>query len=540
MIAEVIPRLRSIRKLQILDYHIPYHLPIHVGMSVEVPFRSKKIPGVVVKIKTISSAKGVREITRIISDAQGLSPVQIELMFHLAAYTHAPLSTALQTVMAEQPIRKGKKTVAPLTPALTHAPTTATVSTNRLPLLKKTLQTLVEKKGPLVLRYSEAAELIVLIRGLVKRGGPQLILVPHEGSLTYWSQILKEFDPVIIRSQLSKLALQEIWQKAQSGQPHIFIGTRRAIFLPPDAMRSIVVLDEHDESYHQGQNPRYDARDLAGWLSKKLGIPCVFASPAPRIVSTYRFPLLDIALPPAIPAHIVNLHEWWTSGGTGICTQQLLDWIETKSPTVVVFNRRGMYRLLKCSECKLIIPLPHPGACPHCHSLRLQPIGIGTQRIVEVLRRQFPDRHIERWDADSLHAPPAADILVSTSYGLLRLDWKHYASIAVISVDHQLSIPDFRSTERVFSFLTNLVRTNKPVLLQTASPDHPAIQLALRQEFGIFYEQELATRKKFHYPPFGIVASIIDSARHTIQTRKYESLAEIPPLPEGQILDIIE
>lgn len=538
MIAEVIPRLRGIRKLEILDYLVPPKVQVTPGITVEIPFRSQTILGVVVKIKTSSESRRLKSIVRVADEETSLSPLQIELVYHVSQRTGAPLSTCLLTVIQAGGLgqnRKGSEVAEKMRPVSA----VATVNKQRLPVLKKTVNRIQSKKEPVVLRYDQVHELVAIASLLATQTTPCLILVPHEEALDWWSKQLRHLNPIIYSSRNKITQQRKIFQAVRSGQAKIIIGTRGAIFLPPDLWQIIFVVDEEHTSYHQDQNPRFQTVELASWLAQGLGIPCVLSSQAPRVMNAYQFTFLDIAQPPTTPIQVIDLQEWWSSGSSGLLTDNFLAWIRTHLPAVVVYNRKGEFRWLRCQDCKQLSPVD-TSECSHCQSVRLQPSGMGNQKIEQLLKQLFPDLCIDRWDADSNTERPTGDILLTTSFGLPRIPWKEYGGIGIISVDHQLAIPDFRTNERTLSFLTQLMRTNLPVCLQTSSPNHPVIRAAVSQDYATFYQADLEIRKKLSYPPFGQLVQYINTKTRVSTVRKFPPESPPPLPPEGSVLDILE
>lgn len=539
MIAEVIPRQRGIRKLEILDYLIPGQMQIEPGMTVEIPFRTQTIFGVVVKIKTSSESKRLKSITRLVTEEMSLSPLQIELVYHVSKRTGAPLSTCLLTVIQAGSVGQNRKEIShPETEVIQS--TTTRISRQRLPVLKKTVARIQNKKEPVVLKYSQIEELVAIASLLSAQASQFLILVAHEEALRWWKNRLHHLIPIIYSSRNKITEQRQLFQAVRSGQAKVIIGTRGAVFLPPDHLEAILVVDEEHTSYHQDQNPRFQAVELATWIAQGLQIPCVLSSQTPRVSSSYQFSNLDISLMPTNPVHLINLQDWWTSGQSGLITDNLLAWIRTHLPVVLVYNRKGEFRWLRCLDCQQLSPL-RTSTCPHCQSIRLKPGGVGNQKIEQILQQVLPDLSVHRWDADTLATSrPTGDILLTTSYGLSRIPWKEYAGIGVISVDHQLAIPDFRTNERTLGFLNQLISTNLPVCIQTSSPSHPVITTAVSQDYSSFYEAEVALRKKLHYPPFGQVVEYIDTLTKKTTIRKFASELPLPLPPEGSVLDILE
>lgn len=542
MIAEVIPRLRTIRKLEILDYAVPVGLTVQPGMTVIIPFRSKSIFGLVVKLKTSSEAKHLRQIESLVKQEASLSPLQVQLVYEVAKQTGSSLSVALLTVLQRgqlTPLRSRKKPVVKelIKP---QAQVATTISKQRLPLLKKTVQRVKNSTTPVVVRYSQPEDLIAAVSLLTSQPGTHLILVPQDELLDWWQQKLKHRQPVVFSSTLKRTAQLQLVDQLRTGKAQVVLGTRGALFLPPDQLTSITIIDEEHTAYHQEQNPRLQTVSLAVWLSQQLHIPCALVSRSPRIASAYTYPLLDITQPLKTEPQVIDLQAWREHGGRGWFTPVFLTWIQNHLPVLLIFNRKGHFSWLRCQDCQHILPIGPFTHCPRCQSLRLRPSGQGNQQLEEVLSSLLPGVRVTHWDADSPHPPPPADILLTTNFAFNRINWTQFKGVGVVSVDHQLAIPDFRSNERVLAQLTQIVLSQRPICLQTSSPDHPVIQAAVTQNYAGFYDYELAIRKKLGYPPFGVMVEYINVQSRTTQLQKFRSLADIPPPAEGVVLDILE
>lgn len=541
MIAEVIPRLRTPKRLEILDYIIPSSVQVQPGMTVEVPFRNKIILGVVIQLKTTSNTIHLRSIQGILTQEESLSPLQIQLVFHLSQLTGAPLSTCLLSVLQSGQLPTHRKRKTKQSSGVPVAKQVKTIASSRLPLLKKTAQRLAISTRPMVVRFSQATDVLALVSSLTIRPGPHLILVPHEEALRWWLTHLQHRHPEPFSSQISKTEQRSLIQKIKQGQLAVVIGTRGSILLPPDYWTSITIIDEENSAYHQDQNPRFSAIQVATWLSQQLKIPCVLFSQSPRIVSAYRFPLVDISQSLTQEKRIIDLQSWREQGGRGWLSDDFLNWIQQHSPAVLFFNRTGQFKWLLCENCRQFMPIVHQGPCSRCGALSLKLGGMGTQRLEQSLKQFFPSHEVYRWDGDSPETPPAkTDILLTTSFGLSRIDWKHFQGVGIVSVDHQLAIPDFRTNERVFAYLTSILNSRLPFCLQSSSPEHAVIQAAITQNYAALYDQELSTRKKLAYPPFGVVVEFIQTATRQKILKKFQTLEQLPKLPDGTVLDILE
>lgn len=219
---------------------------------------------------------------------------------------------------------------------------------------------------------------------------------------------------------------------------------------------------------------------------------------------------------------------------------------------ILFLNRRGAASFVICRDCGHVVrcercdlPLtyhsaasalvchhcnhrePSPATCPACGSARIRYLGVGTQKVEEVVKEMFPSARTLRWDRDAVRQPKAydellehfirgrADILIGTQMIAKGLDLPRVTLVGVISADTALYLPDFRAAERTFQLLAQVAgRAGRSVLggrviIQTYTPQQPCIQAASRHDYTVFYERELAFRREHGYPPFSRMARLI-------------------------------
>jgi primosomal protein N' (replication factor Y) len=178
-----------------------------------------------------------------------------------------------------------------------------------------------------------------------------------------------------------------------------------------------------------------------------------------------------------------------------------------------------------CHGCGLVNRLP--GACPECGAPGLVQRGTGTQRLEEQVRRSFPDAAVARMDTDTMRARGShertldafrnrqIDILVGTQMIAKGLDFPTVMLVGVVNADAALHLADFRAAERTCQLVTQVAgRSGRGplggrVVVQTSSPDHPAIRAAAAHDYEAFVRSELPIREALLYPPFGHVVRLV-------------------------------
>jgi primosomal protein N' (replication factor Y) (superfamily II helicase) len=401
------------------------------------------------------------------------------------------------------------------------------------------------------------------------RGAGALLLVP-EIALTpaMAGQFFSRFGDrvAILHSAFTDVERTDQWRRIRSGAASVVVGTRSGVFAPVRNLRLIVVDEEHDGSYKQEENPRYNGRDVAIVRAQAAGACVVLGSATPSLESRYnaergKYTLLElpgrIEARPMPAVKLIDMRqEFLETRKQDTFSRQLIDAIggrlENGEQTIVLLNRRGFSSFVacracgervQCINCSLTLTfhkrdrrlLCHycgyaekvPGACPKCASEHVYFLGIGSEKVEEELHRAFPTARIARLDRDTVtgkrHYETILqefregnyDILVGTQMIAKGHDIPNVTLVGVVSADLGLSMPDFRAAERTFQLLTQVAgragRGNVPgiVLIQTINPDHYAVQMAAAQDYQAFYQKELHFRRMMHYPPFSAMANVL-------------------------------
>ena len=338
------------------------------------------------------------------------------------------------------------------------------------------------------------------------------------------------------------------------------MGARSALFAPLSKIGLIVVDEEHDASYKQGDSiPRYNARDAAIVLGKIKGCPVLLGSATPSIESMYnalndKYHLLNLperidnAKMPKI--ELVNvIVERKKKRMENVFSKTLLDKIEDrinkKEGTIILQNRRGFSTQIFCDDCGEIeictncsVPMVYhinknilqchycgftkdvPKVCSNCGSLSVKYFGTGTERVEDEILFYFPNAKVKRVDSDTVSRKSSLskmllefgrgeiDILVGTQMVSKGLDFSRVTLVGVISAETSLWIPDFRADERTFQMLTQVAgragrsQIEGEVIIQTQNEKRFALQKVLMNDYDGFYQKEIVDREKMGYPPF--------------------------------------
>lgn len=399
-----------------------------------------------------------------------------------------------------------------------------------------------------------------LISGTVGMGRQVLMLIP-EISLT--PQILKRFRSLfgervaVIHSGLSMGQRLDEYKRIKSGMADIVIGTRSAVFAPLDNIGLIIMDEEGESTYKSEISPRYNAHDVAKKRCAYHNATLLLASATPSMESYYlaeknlyhlikmknryqNMPLPEVS--------IVDMTDERLNGNITEFSRKLVDEIElnlkTGEQTILLLNRRGYHTIISCTVCRQPVYCPNCSVpltyhsknnklmchycgysdgmavkCQNCGSEKLKSMGFGTQKLEDELNMYFPEARILRMDADTTFSRYSYekgftdfrngkyDIMIGTQMIGKGLDFPNVTLVGVLSVDKALYAGDFRSYERTFSLITQVVgrsgrggRSGRAVL-QTFIPDHYIINLAAAQDYEGFYSEEIAMRRAMTFPP---------------------------------------
>ncbi len=399
-----------------------------------------------------------------------------------------------------------------------------------------------------------------LIALTLKQNRGVLLLIP-EISLT--PQVVQYFQSrfgnrvALIHSGLSLAQRLDTDKLIRRGEVQIVIGTRSAVFAPlPDI--GLIILDEEGEhSYKSEQSPRYHAAEVAKARAKYHNAVLMLASATPSLESRYLaergvYRLLKMTKrynqAPLPAVSIVDMNEERANGNgspfSAALSEALYENLQRGEQSILLLNRRGYHTLLQCTKCyepvycpNCAVPMtyhktngsllchycghvqPPVTVCPKCGNDHLRQMGFGTQKLEEELQALLPDAKILRMDADTTMTRTAYetgfrafanheyDILCGTQMIGKGLDFPNVTLVGVVSVDKALFAGDYRSYERTFSLVTQVVgrggrgKRRGRAILQTYMPDHYVLNLAAEQDYDRFYTEELSLRRALTFPP---------------------------------------
>jgi len=535
-----------------------YEVPVGVGKGavVSVPFGRSQVRGVVVGLEDAPPpGVSIVPVGRVLDE---LPPALVDLALWLADYYGSTPARALELVAPLKRARRGELRETPAGLAGEAAPDRLTAEQ------ESAIARIVEAMdggGGRFLLYGATGSgktevYLQACAAALERGLGAIVLVP-EIALT--PQALGRFRArfggriALLHSGLTEAERRDERERIAAGDARVVVGARSAVFAPVRGLGLICVDEEHDPSYKQESDPRYDARTVAAKRAALEGAVAVFGSATPRPESWQALERLELGgrlgrrLP---PVRIVDLRRERGYPLSAPLLAELGKLAERGGKAILLLNRRGLSPAIhcrtcgvtrRCPNCDVALVLheggvlhchhcgheePSPELCPECGSAELARIGAGTQRLERELAARVPELERIRLDADTgdptaaLERFAAADraVLLGTQMVAKGHHFEGVALAAVVDADTGMALPDFRAEERTFQLLTQLAgRSGRDapgrVVIQTFQPDARPIELAARHDVERFLAGELERREALGYPPFRHLVRILVSGR---------------------------
>lgn len=385
----------------------------------------------------------------------------------------------------------------------------------------------------------------------------------------------------IMNSRMSQGERYDQYLRAKNGDIDIIVGPRSALFTPFEHLGLIIVDEEHEGSYKSSKTPRYHAREVALYRAKEEGAAIILGSATPsleavKLASDKEIEVLMLgnrpagAIPPEI--EVTDLREELKAGNKSIISRRLSELIKDRltkgEQTILFINRRGYAGFISCRSCGEAVKCPHcdvsltfhrpdrlvchycgyeekmPDKCPKCSSPYIGTFGLGTEKVEEIVKKDFPAARVLRMDGDTTTGKNGheailesfkngeADILIGTQMIVKGHDFEKVSLVGILAADLSLFLGDFRAAETTYELLVQAAgragrgRYRGKVVIQTYNPDHYVIQAAATGNYKDFYSKEIRYRKLGEYPPeTHLLAVILFSAKAEEVSRGAEILA---------------
>ena len=554
-------------------------LSLEIGQVIIVPFGKTMEVGLVLEVDVKKPEYNIKKIDTIIDNIK-FNEKNINFLKWVSNYTLAPLGSVLKLLIINKDIvsyqREKEKVFDPK-----FKPTILNEEQDKVKKDIINIQRSSDK--PIVLEgvtgSGKTEVYFDLIELEIKRSKQILIMVPEISLTPQLENRFKErfgIDIDIWHSKITPKKRKEIWHKCYFGDPVIIIGARSSLFLPFKNLSLIVIDEEHDSSYKQEDNIRYQARDLAVVKSslEKSNLILTSATPSLETINNINnkkyhhlflskqysgLPLPEISLVD-LSKNKLEKNKWISS----VLKMQIENCLANKEQALIFLNRRGYSPLSLCVDCgyrhqcqqcsswlvmhqqKKRLLCHQCGRieemffdCPKCLAKdSIKFIGPGVERIAEELEQRFSDKVIGVMSSDIVNSPKKIkdlitkfsnkeiDIIVATQIMAKGYDFPNLSLVGVIDADAGLFGGDMRAIEKTYNMLQQVSgragRSKKSgkVIIQTYYPEQPIIQSLQKRDRTSFINQALMEREQFKIPPFGFMTSIIISGSSKANVQK--------------------
>jgi primosomal protein N' (replication factor Y) len=370
----------------------------------------------------------------------------------------------------------------------------------------------------------------------------------------------------VLHSGMTEAQRRDMWLRVKQGRARVVVGARSAVFAPVAELGVVVVDEEHEPSYKQGETPRYHARDVAVVRARDAGAACILGSATPALETWHnaregRYALLKLSTRPGgarLPqVEVVDLrNEARVDGRPALFSSKLAfalkQALADREQSILFINRRGWSptlwcqacgETLRCRQCDSALVLHRrigrvvchscceeiapPSACPSCTAPKLRIFGAGAERVEGELQLLLPEARVARMDSDTMvrredyervldrFGRREIDVLVGTQMIAKGLDFPLVTLVGVLDADAALHMPDFRAAERTFQLLAQVAgragRGDRPgrIVVQTSMPEAPVIRAAARHDYEGFAVLESKLREELGYPPHGKLVRVV-------------------------------
>jgi primosomal protein N' (replication factor Y) (superfamily II helicase) len=556
-----------------LLYAVPAELAdsIRPGHRVKVPLRGRHVHGFVVELTDEATRASLRPIAALDPPEPLLDLPLLELVRWVAHYYAAPIGITFESAVPRavaRPPRAAEEAAGPAgvgAAALVPNPAQSVALARIVESLEKRetatfLLQGVTGSGKTEV-YLQAAEIAL------RAGRGVLVLVPEIALGTQLvARVRARFGPLVVEyhSQLAPAARRRAWWRARRGEARVVVGARSAVFVPIADLGLIVVDEEHEPAYKQGETPRYHGRDTALMRARRAGAVTVLGSATPSLETRTHAAAgkyAHLSLPervesrPAPRVRSVDLRREPLETGEPLSTDlrdRLRAVVAEGDQAILFLNRRGFStavqcrdcgHLFECPRCSVVLTFHRPEGrllchycnhtvrdltrCPKCDGSDFAFGGVGTQRVEASLATHLPGARVLRMDLDSTRRRGTsaemiraferheADILLGTQMVAKGFDFPRVTLVGVIQADREIGLPDFRAPERAFQLLTQVAgragRGEKPgeVIFQTYMPEHHVIAAASEHDYESFYAHEMEDRRGLRYPPWRRMANLL-------------------------------
>ena len=543
---------------------------LEVGQIVIVPFGKAMEVGMIMQSDVSKPDYTIKKIETVINGIK-LNEINIKFLKWVSDYTLAPIGSVLKLFTINKDIITYERD----DKILSEATFKSTILNDEQNKAKEDIVKIQKSSNkPVVLEgvtgSGKTEVYFDLIELEINQSKQILIMVPEISLTPQFENRFKErfgMDINIWHSKITPKRRKEIWHKCYAGEPIVVIGARSSLFLPFTNLGLTVIDEEHDSSYKQEDNIRYQARDLAVVKANFEKNKLILASATPSLETINNInhkkyhhvflskqysglPLPQISLVD-LSKNKLEKNQWISV----LLKKEIEKCLSNKEQALIFLNRRGYSPLSLCVECgyrhqcsqcsswlvmhqqKKRLLCHQCGSieemsfnCPKCLAKdSIKFIGPGVEGIAEELTHSFPDKVISVMSSDLINSPKKIkelidkfsnkeiDIIVATQIMAKGYDFPNLSLVGVIDADAGLFGGDMRAIEKTYNMLQQVSgragrsQQTGNVIIQTYYPEQPIIQSLQQRDRTSFVQQALLEREQFNIPPFGFMTSIIIS-----------------------------
>ncbi len=539
---------------------------VQTGHRVLVPFGSKQYMGIAMRIHHIPpQGVQVKMITEVVDESPSILLSQLNFWQWIASYYMCPLGDVLKAALPSGLKTETRRRAQKLQEVHTQTEFQLnTAQQKAFDLINSSFQEKNVCLLHGVTSSGKTEIYIHLIQQTIQQGKQVLYLLPEIALTTQITTRLKNIfgnHLGVYHSKFTEAQRVAVWQKQLSDDPfNVILGVRSSIFLPFTHIGLVIIDEEHESSYkQQDPAPRYHARSAAIMLANMYNAKVLLGTATPSIETyhnaiTGKYGLVeltrrykDIQLPTVQIVDTKDLTRRKLMEGpfSPLLLSKMRQAIDKGEQVILFQNRRGFAPFIECHTCGWVpkclncdvsltyhkqhnqltchycgFTYPVPAQCPACENNDLQSRGFGTERIEDYILQYFPQAKVSRMDLDTTKTRKAyeklindfasgqTNILIGTQMVSKGLDFDNVSVVGIINADSMLNYPDFRSHERAYHLMAQVAgragRKNKQglVVLQTKNPDLPIIHQVVENDYEQLYNDQLAERQLFLYPPF--------------------------------------
>lgn len=409
--------------------------------------------------------------------------------------------------------------------------------------------------------------LLNLVDVVISQNKSVIFMVPEISLTSQFIEIFSKRYPeklAIVHSNLKSSEKNYYYKKICDGKAKIVLGARSAVFAQVKNLGLIIIDEEHEFTYKSDSNPRFNAKEVAKIRCKYNGVPLIFSSATPSVECYYnaikgKYNLCKLSSrygKSELPyVEIVDMNEEVVLQDTNQFGKTLIEALKenfkNKKQSLIFLNKRGYNTFAKCKHCNTVLTCPNCSVslkfhkvnnrlmchycgyscafsekCVKCGHNSINYLGSGTQKAEEFLEEMLPNAKILRIDADTKNLGKANfdslkkfangeyDILVGTQIISKGFNFPNLTLVGVLSADQYLYSSDFRSYEKTFSLLTQVIgragRSEFPgkAVIQTFTPDNEIFDFVKQQDYEAFFNQEIKMRDAMLYPPFSDICIV--------------------------------